>query len=301
MALAIGTLGALLVSYLAETWERELSDRYGAVLEDTVRERTAELLRHPGRADPRLAQAAELRDDDTGAHIDRVGRICERVALQVGMAPREAERLRIASTLHDVGKIGVADRVLLKRGELDTEEWSAMMAHTTAGAALLSGSRSPLLRMAEVIARTHHERWDGTGYPEGLKGEEIPLVGRICAICDVFDALASRRSYKDPWAFDRVVKEIERKRGSHFDPRVVDAFLKVIDEFRGEAWELAQEPEPAAAVPAAADPAEPQPAAATPVDARDPIPEDAIAARAIRTHRRGQRAPSDGAYPAGRS
>ena len=93
------------------------------------------------------------------------------------MAPREAERLRIASTLHDVGKIGVADRVLLKRGELDSDEWDAMMAHTTAGAALLSGSRSPLLQMAEVIARTHHERWDGTGYPEGLKGEQIPLVG----------------------------------------------------------------------------------------------------------------------------
>ena len=125
-----------------------------------------------------------------------------------------------------------------------------MMAHTTTGATLLSGSRSPLLQMAEVIARTHHERWDGTGYPEGLKGEQIPLVGRICAICDVFDALASRRSYKDPWAFDRVVREIERKRGSHFDPRVVDAFLKVIDEFRDESWEA---PDAPAAVPAAED------------------------------------------------
>ena len=237
VALAIGTLGALLVSYLAESWERELSDRYGAVLEDTVRERTAELYDTQVEVIRRLAQAAELRDDDTGAHIDRVGRICERVARQMGMAPREAERLRIASTLHDVGKIGVADRVLLKRGELDSAEWDAMMAHTTAGAALLSGSSSPLLQMAEVIARTHHERWDGTGYPEGLKGDQIPLVGRICAICDVFDALASRRSYKDPWAFDRVVREIERKRGSHFDPRVVDAFLKVIDEFRDEAWD----------------------------------------------------------------
>ena len=237
VALAIGTLGALVVSYLAETWERELSDRYGAVLEDTVRERTAELLDTQVDVIRRLAQAAELRDDDTGAHIDRVGRICERVARQIGMAPREAERLRIASTLHDVGKIGVADSVLLKRGELDSAEWDAMMAHTTAGAALLSGSRSPLLQMAEVVARTHHERWDGTGYPDALKGDQIPLVGRICAICDVFDALASRRSYKDPWAFDRVVREIERKRGSHFDPRVVDAFLKVIDEFRDEAWD----------------------------------------------------------------
>ncbi|HTQ67425.1 MAG TPA: CHASE2 domain-containing protein [Solirubrobacteraceae bacterium] len=287
VALAIGTLGALLVSYLAETWERELSDRYGAVLEDTVRERTAELYDTQVELIRRLAQAAELRDDDTGAHIDRVGRICERVALRVGMAPREAERLHIASTLHDVGKIGVADRVLLKRGELDSEEWDAMMAHTTTGAALLSGSSSPLLQMAEVIARTHHERWDGTGYPEGLKGEEIPLVGRICAICDVFDALASRRSYKDPWAFDRVVREIERKRGSHFDPRVVDAFLKVIDEFRSEDWDTA-EPEAADA----SDRARLEPAPAEPE-----LPEGAIAARAMTTSRAAGGEPSEGRVP----
>jgi CHASE2 domain-containing sensor protein len=304
VALAIGTLGALLVSYLAETWERELSDRYGAVLEDTVRERTAELYDTQVEVIRRLAQAAELRDDDAGAHIDRVGRICERVASQLGMPRREAERLRIASTLHDVGKIGVADSVLLKRGELDSEEWDAMMAHTTAGAALLSGSSSPLLQMAEVIARTHHERWDGTGYPEGLKGEQIPLVGRICAICDVFDALASRRSYKDPWAFDRVVKEIERKRGSHFDPRVVDALLKVIDEFRDETWDRGEagelEPEPArpsadgAAARAAVGVdagwgAGAQAARAQPVDAE--LDEAAIAAGALRTPRSGVRGP----------
>ncbi len=292
VALAIGTLGALLVSYLAESWERELSDRYGAVLEDTVRERTAELLDTQVDVIRRLAQAAELRDDDTGAHIDRVGRICERVARQLGMAPREAERLRIASTLHDVGKIGVADSVLLKRGELDSAEWDAMMAHTTAGAALLSGSRSPLLQMAEVIARTHHERWDGTGYPDGLKGDQIPLVGRICAICDVFDALASRRSYKDPWAFDRVVREIERKRGSHFDPRVVDAFLAVIDEFRDEAWDRAGAGEDldapaessAPGVPAGVDGGWGEGARASAGDGLDAdLDEAAIAARAIRT------------------
>jgi CHASE2 domain-containing sensor protein len=290
VALAIGTLGALLVSYLAETWERELSDRYGAVLEDTVRERTAELYDTQVELITRLAQAAELRDDDTGAHIDRVGRICERVALQLGMASREAERLRIASTLHDVGKIGVSDGVLLKRGELNSEEWEAMMAHTTTGATLLSGSRSPLLQMAEVIARTHHERWDGTGYPEGLKGEQIPLVGRICAICDVFDALASRRSYKDPWAFDRVVREIERKRGSHFDPRVVDAFLKVIDEFRDESWEA---PDAPAAAPAAQDvPGGELPDAAPPV-----LEDDVIAARALGSPGPGGREPRGGRVP----
>jgi len=302
VALAIGTLGALLVSYLAETWERELSDRYGAVLEDTVRERTAELYDTQVELIRRLAQAAELRDDDTGAHIDRVGRICERVARQLGMPPREAERLRIASTLHDVGKIGVEDRVLRKRGELDSEEWDAMMAHTTAGAALLSGSSSPLLQMAEVIARTHHERWDGTGYPEGLKGDQIPLVGRICAICDVFDALASRRSYKDPWAFDRVVREIERKRGSHFDPRVVDALLKVIDEFRDEAWDRTRAGEPETAGTAGSDGQLPvgvdagwgngaEPTRGQAVDAD--LDEAEIAAGAINTPARSERAQSE--------
>jgi putative two-component system response regulator len=231
VALAIGTLGSLLVSYMAEIWQRELSDHYGATLEDTVKERTAELYETQLEVINRLAQAAELRDDDTGAHIDRVGRYCERVALKLGMGSAEAERLRLASTLHDVGKIGVPDHVLLKRGELNSEEWEAMKAHTTTGAAVLAGSSSPLLKMAEEIARSHHERWDGTGYPAGLKGTDIPLVGRICAICDVFDALASRRSYKDPWPRERILKEIVRKRGDHFDPRVVDAFLEVVGEF----------------------------------------------------------------------
>ena len=230
VALAIGTFGSLLVSYLAEIWRREMSEGYGSRLEDTVRARTAELYETQLEVIHRLAQAAELRDDDTGAHIDRVGRICERVALKLGMGSTEAERLRIASTLHDVGKIGIPDHVLLKRGELNNEEWEAMKAHTTTGAALLAGSSSPLLQMAEEIARSHHERWDGSGYPAGLKGTDIPLVGRICAICDVFDALAARRPYKDPWPRERILKEIVRKRGSHFDPRVVDAFLEVVRE-----------------------------------------------------------------------
>ncbi len=163
-----------------------------------------------------------------------------------------------------------------------------MMAHTTTGAALLSGSRSPLLQMAEVIARTHHERWDGTGYPEGLKGEQIPLVGRICAICDVFDALASRRSYKDPWAFDRVVREIERKRGSHFDPRVVDAFLKVIDEFRGETWEAPDAP---------ASAAESAPGGELPEAAPPALEDDVIAARALGSPGPGGREPRGGRVP----
>jgi CHASE2 domain-containing sensor protein len=241
-ALAGGTLGALLVSYLSESWERQLADRYGAALEDTVRARTAELLDTQLEVIHRLARAAELRDEDTGLHIERVGRICERVALAIGMSPADAERLRVASTLHDVGKIGVPDSVLRKRGELTGAEWEQMKAHTTTGAALLAGSRSSLLQMAELIARTHHERWDGSGYPFGLRGEEIPLVGRICAICDVFDALSSEREYKHAWPRERVIAELEGKRGTHFDPALVDVFLTVI-----EGLELEQPSSPARA------------------------------------------------------
>ncbi len=231
-AAAVGALGALIVSYLMESWERQVAERYGAVLEATVRARTTELRKKAkelGRtqleAIRRLAQAAELRDEDTGLHIERIGRICELLALRVGMSHEEAERLRIACALHDVGKIGVPDRILLKSGKLDDREWETMKAHTTAGAALLSGSSSALLHAAEIITLTHHERWDGTGYPSGLRGEEIPLEGRICAICDAFDALSSRRPYKEPWPFDQVLEEIIRSRGTHFDPELVDAFL----------------------------------------------------------------------------
>lgn len=227
LAIALGSLGALLVSYVIESWERQLAEHYGATLEATVRERTAELRETQLEVIGRLAQAAELRDDDTGRHIERIGRLCEQLALQAGMSADGAERLRIASALHDVGKIGVPDRVLLKAGELDDSEWETMKAHTTTGAGLLSQSRSSVIQMAETVAHTHHERWDGTGYPDGLRGQEIPLVGRICAICDVFDALSARRPYKDAWPFDRVVKEIIRKRGNHFDPELVDAFLRI--------------------------------------------------------------------------
>jgi CHASE2 domain-containing sensor protein len=230
VAVALGSLGTLIVSYLIESWERQLAERHGAMLEATVRERTAELRETQLEVIHRLAQAAELRDEDTGLHIERIGRICEQLALQAGMGAEDAERLRIASALHDVGKIGVPDQVLLKRGELNDAEWELMKTHTTTGAALLSSSRSPLIQMAETIARSHHERWDGSGYPHGLRGHEIPLVGRICAICDVFDALSSRRRYKEPWPFDRVIEEIIRKRGTHFDPELVDALASIMPD-----------------------------------------------------------------------
>jgi putative two-component system response regulator len=138
--------------------------------------------------------------------------------------------LRHASALHDVGKIGIPDQILLKPGALDEDEWVTMKSHTTKGAEILAGSTSPLIQMAEVIARTHHERWDGTGYPSGLKGHEIPLVGRICAVCDVFDALLSERPYKKAWPLDDVVGELRGQRGTHFDPAVTDVFLSIVDD-----------------------------------------------------------------------
>jgi CHASE2 domain-containing sensor protein len=251
-ALGMGTLGALIVSYASEAWEHQLADRYAETLESTVEERTAELSATQLEVIHRLARAAELRDENTGAHIERVGRMCEQLALQAGMPPIEAKRLRIASTLHDVGKIGVADDVLLHPGELNTEQWEAVKAHTRTGAALLAGSPSPLLQMAEVIARTHHERWDGSGYPNGLCGSEIPLVGRICSVCDVFDALSTRRPYKDPWPLELVIAEFTRKRGTQFDPDLVDTLLTMTATLERE-HALASAPRPPSEGPGLVD------------------------------------------------
>ena len=174
----------------------------------TVRRRTEQLRDAQFEVIARLAQAAESRDGDTGEHIHRIGFLCERLALQIGFDPARAYMLRHASALHDVGKIGIPDNVLLKPGALDQDEWRIMQSHTAKGAEILAGSASPLIQMAEMIARTHHERWDGTGYPQGLKGEQIPLVGRICAVCDVYDALGSTRPYKDAWPLPRILEEI---------------------------------------------------------------------------------------------
>ena len=149
-----------------------------------------------------------------------MSRMCERLGLAAGMSPADAEQLRHAALLHDVGKIGIPDRILNKPGCFDDEDREVMERHTTIGASILAGSESPLVQLAERIALTHHERWDGTGYPEGLRGEEIPLEGRICAICDVFDALVSARPYKEAWTVEEALTLIAAERGGHFDPRL---------------------------------------------------------------------------------
>jgi putative two-component system response regulator len=174
-----------------------------------------------------LALAAESRDEETGEHIDRISERCYEMAKALGMSENEAELLRHASVLHDVGKIGIPDRILLKPGKLDPDEWEIMKTHAEVGASILAGSSSPFLQAAEEIARTHHERWDGSGYPSGLAGEEIPLSGRICAICDVYDALLSERPYKRAWPPAEALAEIRKQSGSHFDPGLVEVFLEL--------------------------------------------------------------------------
>ncbi|HEU0014892.1 MAG TPA: HD domain-containing phosphohydrolase [Longimicrobium sp.] len=195
------------------------------LLEQRVRERTEELERTHMEVLERLAEAAELRDDDTGQHTRRVGALAARLAAALGMSPEAAAVLRHSATLHDVGKIGIPDAILLKPGRLTPEERAVMQSHTTIGARILDEGRTPLMQSAERIARHHHERWDGGGYPGGLAGEDIPLDARIVAVADVFDALSHDRPYRPAWPPEKVYEELRAQAGAHFDPRVVDAFL----------------------------------------------------------------------------
>ena len=173
----------------------------------------------------RLAGAAELHDDDTGRHTHRVGELSVRIAARLGLPAKEVELIRLASALHDVGKIAIPDGVLSKRSKLTAPEYELMKSHTTVGAAMLADSSSQLVRMAEEIALTHHERWDGSGYPLGLAGEAIPITGRIVAVADVFDALTHGRPYKPAWSAVDAIAEMQRQSGRRFDPQVLDAFL----------------------------------------------------------------------------
>ena len=175
----------------------------------------------------RLARAAESRDDGTARHLERIGLLCYALARAVGFSRRDARVLRQASTLHDVGKIAIPDAVLLKPGKFDAADRLVMNEHAEFGAQILGGSRTELVRLASEIARTHHERWDGTGYPRGLSGPAIPLSGRICSICDVFDALISRRRYKAGWSFEAAVDEIRTGSATAFDPELVEVFLRI--------------------------------------------------------------------------
>lgn len=197
-------------------------------LEDRVRQRTAELEQARSQILERLARAAEFRDDETGEHTHRVGEMAGAIARELGLDDDEVELIHRVAPLHDVGKIGIPDEVLLHPGPLSPDQMEIMRSHTIIGGNLMSGSEFLLLQTAEHIARTHHERWDGGGYPQGLAGEEIPLAGRIVAVADSFDALSHRRPYKEAWSSLDAWSYIERHAGIKFDPAVVDAFGTVL-------------------------------------------------------------------------
>jgi len=255
LAWVLGMVGAVAANYTGALIERDGFSR-------RLSESQLELIH-------RLAHAAEFRDTETGEHIQRIGVLCEQLALAIGWHSDQATMLRHASAMHDIGKIGIPDRVLLKPGKFDEDEWAVIRTHPTTGAEILAGSESPLLQMAEDIARTHHERWDGSGYPAGLRGEQIPLVGRICAVCDVYDALLSERTYKHAWTPEAALAELERGSGSHFDPALVDAFLRLAPTLLGELDAPAPSISPWAAPEAAPAPRAQDPAAGLPVDRQD--------------------------------
>jgi putative two-component system response regulator len=230
-----------------KTYQNQLQN-YSRDLAAAVRQRTAELEASRQDVIHCLARAAEYRDDDTGHHVVRVGKYARLIGIGLGMSPSEADALEQAAQLHDVGKIGIPDDVLLKPGKLTEDEFTRMRKHcsygkhilrpvnseeervirlhTELGARILGVGTAPVLELATRIALTHHERWDGKGYPLGLSGEEIPLEGRITAVADVFDALSSKRCYKEAYPLDTCFTIMQEERGTHFDPRVLDVFLE---------------------------------------------------------------------------
>ena len=196
------------------------------ILEQKVEERTVELKRTRLEIIQRLATAAEYKDHETGMHTIRMSRYCQLVALSYGLSEDESLTILNASPMHDIGKIGIPDSILLKPGKLDKDEWDIMTKHSIYGAKMLGEDHSELITQARLCALTHHEKWNGKGYPNGLSGEDIPLIGRIAAIADVFDALTSKRPYKNAWSEEDAFKLIENERGEHFDPQLVSVFLE---------------------------------------------------------------------------
>jgi len=200
---------------------------HAASLEQRVAERTQELESAQLEVVHRLALAAEYRDDCTGMHAARVGELSAQIGAIMGLEERAVDLLRLAAQLHDLGKIGIPDSVLLGEGLLTELEWKIMRSHASVGAEILSGSSNPLLVMSREICSSHHERWDGSGYPNGLAGTDIPLSGRIVAVADTFDAIISHRSYKNAEPVHVAVSVIVKGSGELFDPSVVDAFMAV--------------------------------------------------------------------------
>ena len=209
--------------------QKALADR-AAWLAEKVAEATEEILDREREMITRLSRAAEFRDPETGAHIQRMSNYSRLIAQEIGLPHSEQELILRAAPMHDVGKIAIRDDILLKPGKLDEAEFAIMKTHAEKGYELLSGSASSLLDIAALIARTHHEKFDGSGYPRGLAGEDIPLYGRIVAVADVFDALTTERPYKKAWEIEHAVRFLEEGAGSHFDPACVSAFIARLED-----------------------------------------------------------------------
>ncbi len=202
-------------------------------LEERVAERTRQLQESQFETLRRLAQAAEFRDDDTGQHTQRVGELSARLARVAGLDDDMVEHLRLAAPLHDIGKIGIPDTILLKPGKLSSEEFAVMQRHTTIGASILSDGQSSFIQMAETIALSHHERWDGSGYPNNLAGSDIPLVARVVGIADFFDALTHARPYRGAVPLPAVLELMRSESGRHFDPALLEIFLTELVDMQG--------------------------------------------------------------------
>ena len=210
---------------------------YQRILEEEVRKRTSELsdanrkLRDASLDTIfRLSKAAEYKDEDTSVHLERMSYYSAAIGRRIGYENGGPEAMLYSSPMHDIGKLGIPDRILLKPGKLDADEWEIMKQHTDIGAKILDNSESDFIKMGRTIALTHHEKWDGSGYPRGLKGEDIPLEGRITALADVFDALTTRRPYKEPFSNEKSFAIILEGRENHFDPELVDAFFEIEHE-----------------------------------------------------------------------
>jgi putative two-component system response regulator len=189
----------------------------------------------------RLSMACEYRDKETGSHIHRMSGFCAAIARHMGLDEHISEIILYAAPMHDLGKVGIADAILLKPAKLDAAEWETMKQHSAIGAEILKNSDAEFIKMGAIIALSHHEKWDGSGYPNHLKGAEIPIAGRITAIADVFDALTSKRPYKEAYSVEESLVIIEKGRGSHFDPDVVDAFFAIQDEILAIKQQFANE------------------------------------------------------------
>ncbi|NQT56007.1 MAG: HD domain-containing protein, partial [Desulfobacteraceae bacterium] len=178
----------------------------------------------------RLVLVAEYKDEDTGDHIKRMSLYSVLIAKKLGLSDKEVQNILYTAPMHDVGKVGIPDSILMKKGKLTKKEFDIIKTHSAIGAKILSNSKSDIIKTAEQIALTHHEKWDGKGYPQGLSGKKIPLVGRIVCLADTFDALTAKRPYKDPYPIEVTCEIIKKERGEQFDPDVADVFLENIDE-----------------------------------------------------------------------